>query len=762
MCRQSIALVCVGLVLGLIHTDIAAAADAGLVGWWKFDETSGTVAVDSSVSGKNGTVWGAPRWTDGQVDGALYLDGNGTYVELPLASIVRSLTDGTFGLWVKPVGSISEGQRIIEFGNWYSNYLFLSINPLRLVIRASLANGAAEEVSAGGALDGDWHHLAVTIDSTNSAMAIYLDGDVAGSAAMVENKLSYLGGTAYNFIGRGEEETPTFRGYVDDLHLFSRVLSLDEIRTLMQRAELSRERASHPVPGDQEADVLRDTTFRWTAGVSVNTHNVYFGDSFEDIENADTSSPLLVHVSESVTSYDPGRLEFGRTYYWRVDGVSGAPDYTVFKGHVWSFTVESYTYPIPATCITAIASSHVEGRGPERTIDGSGLNANDMHSTVQTDMWQTAKAESLPAWIQYEFDRPYKLDSMRVWNYNGESFLAIVGAREVAVEHSLDGVDWTQLDNVSEFPMAIGAAHYASDTVVDFGGVAAKYVRITVQSNYAGGMSGQCGLSEVRLMTIPVAARNPHPEPDANNVDLRAVLTWDPGRQADAHQVHFSTDRNAVASGAALVDGVCAATYSVGGLNLGTTYYWKIDEVNDAETPSVWEGSIWNFTTTEYRVVDDFESYTDEAGEEVFATWADGYQDAGNGSQVGHYTAPYAEQNVYHSGDQSMPLYYGNGGASRSEATRTFDPAQDWTQGGANTLILYVHGRADNVAGQLYVKVNGMEKAVDVDFAAESWQEVSIELASLGVNLQSVSTLSIGIDGSGASGPLYIDDIRLK
>jgi hypothetical protein len=64
----------------------------------------------------------------------------------------------------------------------------------------------------------------------------------------------------------------------------------------------------------------------------------------------------------------------------------------------------------------------------------------------------------------------------------------------------------------------------------------------------------------------------------------------------------------------------------------------------------------------------------------------------------------------------------------------------------------------------LYVKVNGVKVPYPgdpADIARLLWTQWSIDLASLGVNLQSVTTLAVGIDGNGAGGTLYVDDIRL-
>jgi len=184
-----------------------------------------------------------------------------------------------------------------------------------------------------------------------------------------------------------------------------------------------------------------------------------------------------------------------------------------------------------------------------------------------------------------------------------------------------------------------------------------------------------------------------------------------------------------------------------------------------AETPATWQGNVSNFTTREFLIVDDFEDYNDFEPDRRFDTWIDGFGVATNGSQIGSDIPPFAEQNIVHGGKQSMALHYDNtGGAAYSEAERTFAAPQNWTEHGIKTLSLWFSGAADNVAGQMYVKVNGSKVTYDGDasnLTHEVWQAWNIELALFGVNLQSVTKLSIGIDGNGVSGTLYFDDIRL-
>jgi hypothetical protein len=178
----------------------------------------------------------------------------------------------------------------------------------------------------------------------------------------------------------------------------------------------------------------------------------------------------------------------------------------------------------------------------------------------------------------------------------------------------------------------------------------------------------------------------------------------------------------------------------------------------------MWEGEIWNFTTHEFFVVDGFEDYNDYWPDEVFSTWIDGWEVPANGALTANSAPPFAETTIVYGGAQAMPFFYSNTGtATYSEGKRTFAVPQDWTKAGVKTLALHFRGFAGNT-GQLYVVVNGSKVVYDGDAAdvqRAGWQAWNIDLTSSGLSLQSVSSLAIGIDGLGASGTLYFDDIRL-
>jgi hypothetical protein len=100
-----------------------------------------------------------------------------------------------------------------------------------------------------------------------------------------------------------------------------------------------------PKPANGKTEVPRDVVLSWKAGTYAETHDVYFGTNFDDVNDASISNwqTALLRQGHEDTSYAlPDPLEFGQTYYWRVDEVNAAPDSTVYKGDVWSFTTLNF------------------------------------------------------------------------------------------------------------------------------------------------------------------------------------------------------------------------------------------------------------------------------------------------------------------------------------------------------------------------------------------------------------------------------------
>lgn len=104
-------------------------------------------------------------------------------------------------------------------------------------------------------------------------------------------------------------------------------------------------KAGIPKPYNGEIDVAQETILSWKTGAYAVLHNVYFGKTAEDVNAADPTNPLdvLVGENQTVNAYDPnGLLDFGGTYYWRVDEINDLDPNSPWKGDLWSFTVINY------------------------------------------------------------------------------------------------------------------------------------------------------------------------------------------------------------------------------------------------------------------------------------------------------------------------------------------------------------------------------------------------------------------------------------
>ncbi len=276
--------------------------------------------------------------------------------------------------------------------------------------------------------------------------------------------------------------------------------------------------------------------------------------------------------------------------------------------------------------------------------------------------------------------------------------------------------------------------------------------------------------------TQALTAYLPSPADGANEASPTTTLVWQPGQNAGKHHLYLSDDADAVTQGTADADKgeLTETTFTPDPLDPATVYYWRVDEIV-APAGSIVTGPVWTFMT--FLPVDNFDDYTDDEGSRIYETWIDGYTNGLSGSTVGYIEAPFAEQNIVHDGGQSMPLDYNNVNSPfYSEAERQFDPVQDWTVNGINTLVLYVRGRTINAPDQLYVALEDASRhraevaIAEADKAVVTttkWAVWRIPLAEFaGVDPARIMKMGIGLrswddQGPGGAGLVYIDDIRV-
>ncbi|HEX41384.1 MAG TPA: LamG domain-containing protein, partial [Phycisphaerales bacterium] len=315
-------------------------SDPNLVGWWKFDEGFGSVAVDWSGHDRHAAILGGTTWVGGYYDGALSLDGVNGYVDLPIDAVMATLNGITVAGWVNFDNAGGAWQRIIDFGNSdASQYLFLcprtgTAGPMRLAI--TTAGGGGESlIETTSTLAGGWHHVAAVVGQAD--MQLYVDGVLAVSGSTA-TPMSALGTTANNWLGRSQYAADGYlSGDLDDFRIYDYAMTAQEIPQAMRGDPLL---AWNPQPGNGASVTIDQvTSISWMAGDLAVQHDVYFGVDASAVANATTTTAGIYKGRQTGTTYAAG-LEMGRTYYWRIDEVNS--DSTITKGRVWSFTVLDY------------------------------------------------------------------------------------------------------------------------------------------------------------------------------------------------------------------------------------------------------------------------------------------------------------------------------------------------------------------------------------------------------------------------------------
>jgi len=281
------------------------------------------------------------------------------------------------------------------------------------------------------------------------------------------------------------------------------------------------------------------------------------------------------------------------------------------------------------------------------------------------------------------------------------------------------------------------------------------------------------------LVVPPECAFLPNPANGKTEVEWDAVFSWTPGMFAALHNVYFGSDPNNLNHVATKALG--EESYSPPEpLQFNQTYYWRIDEVNEMDPNSPWEGNFWSFTVANFIVVDDFEDYNEFPPDEIWNTWIDGFDEPANGSilyrlysnSIRLYYEPYVPQKIVREGDCSMTFHFDNS-VGFSEATRTFTSSmRDWTREDVVTLTLFYYGDSTNAPEPIYVAVDGDTIVVNDDPNAaliEEWTQWNIPLqifTNQGVDLTDVNSMTIGFGNKadpliGGSGFVFFDDIRL-
>ncbi len=490
---------------------------------------------------------------------------------------------------------------------------------------------------------------------------------------------------------------------------------IDNIKLLASR---------HEQPRNGAWGMELNPTLKWDEASPSDTFDVYVGTDFNNVNDADrTDQTGLLFYSENQdpNNYPLSGTTNGTTYYWRIDDVV---DGTPVKGTVWHFTtfllgakstvigdweqqMDGWVDAEPDDANMVLGYSTVGA-----TLNNYSLTVEapiEWYETVQIPINETGFTHQLMANNRFSLDVTWNTIS-----FGGDIESIVIDG---------DGIGRLQLAPMSE--TIIGSAGSLDTTTftwdysaIDFSLLPAEPDTLTLSIATMADVRGLYYFDNARLYNSKVAS-HPMPGDNAAEAQREPTLSWRPGEGAGTHDVYFGTDYDKV-NDASKADhpgllfydedrGYDANNIDITGelgypLSFGTTYYWRVDEVNEV----VWKGAVWSFTVGWYLVVDDFEDYNDVSNR-IYDTWTDYYVN-NTGMTVGHLDPPFAEKSIVHGGSQAIYMRYDNDGIVNegtdyeqsgtllySETERQWTDPQDWTREDAESLTIWFKGLREPV-----------------------------------------------------------------
>ncbi|MFH1719929.1 MAG: LamG-like jellyroll fold domain-containing protein [Planctomycetota bacterium] len=713
MSKKLICLVSLALAMGVV-----SATRGALIGHWALDETSGTIATDSSGREHHGTYGNAPGLGVPAVFGT-GMDAAGGYMEADLGDdLPIQAEERTIALWLN-TAQVQSDRKFCGYGSETAGQAFTFC-----VENVNGEDGVRMRHWGGnmfyvGIVTGDWNHVAIRVPAGATIVndtEVFINGENIPGYRSGGSDQPLITTASLFYVGTsiGSQAGQVFEGLFDDVLFFDHALTEEEVLAVMAGSGAEPYPfALSPSPAD--GALIEDTwvSLSWSPGALAVSHDVYLGDSFDDVNDGVAETFRGNQGTTTLIAGFPGfpypdGLVPGTTYYWRVDEVNDAEPNSPWKGPVWSFSVP------PKTAYNPDPADGAEFVDPSATLSWTPGYGAKLHTAyIGTDFDDVNNAASgVPSGFSGYSPGPLELEKVYYWR-------------------------------VDEF-----------DAVATYKG-------------------------DIWSFTTPGAAGSLQPANGATDVQINAKLAWMPATTAASHDVYFGTDKDAVRNATTASPeykgnkAIGSEGYDPGELAWHSDYYWRVDAVYS--TGAV-KGLVWSFTTADFLLVDDFESYNDidppdPASNRIFDKWIDGFGTTNNGALVGNDLPPYAEQTIVHGGAQSMPYAYDNN-LKTSEATLTLVYPRDWTAEGVMKLSLWFRGAAANSAERMFIALNGTAVVYHDDPVATrktGWTRWVIDLqpfADQGVNLANVNTITIGLGtknspAAGGSGQIYFDDIRL-
>ncbi|GLU52875.1 hypothetical protein Dfri01_23360 [Dyadobacter frigoris] len=384
---------------------IEVKAIPGQAAYWKFDETSGSTALNSWSSGP-GVLASGSVFSPGYINNGVSLDGSANgYVTLP-KGIVSSLTDFSISAWVKLDINAVWG-RVFDFGSGTGSYMFLSTNnAVNSTVRYAITTGSGEQaIGTSTVIAPDtWTHLALT--QARQVCILYVNGIEVGRNSNMSLNPSSLGNTTQNWIGKSQWADPMFVGKVDDFRIYSRALSASEVQGMTVAAgppasptALSAEPTSNKV------------SLNWTASAGATRYKVK--------RATVTGGPYTTIDSVTVTKFADITAINGIVYYYVVSAsntLGESSNSTEVRAKPTTAPLSYWRFDETSGSIAADSAGIRNGNLASGASWQAGVLNNGLHLDGSSNGYVTLPVGVVKTLDDFSISSWVKIDANKDWN----------------------------------------------------------------------------------------------------------------------------------------------------------------------------------------------------------------------------------------------------------------------------------------------------------------------------------------------------------